>query len=521
MRKISNIIRNTALCFFAAILSVSCLMEKEGPSAERQSVMIELSVSVGEMTKATHVEASTEMEKEIRSLRVYAFYGDRLAGYASRQATVLGDPFYMDLLLPETGIHNVDFYLIANEVEMAYQNGLVQLSENMTRIQLEELKFTGLVGKTSLPMYCRSLSVPIDVDAVSSTANADLGHEGHFVLSNPVAFTLERSLAKLSVYAAKIEGAADTPQILGIDLLAQGTREYSYLFPQSAAILDGVPHRANDRGLLSSAVDVTNSLVKGSVEAEDVANYTEVVGGIYMPEVREGVPHDDPAYKWNTFTGNATDAARAAILHIEYNMGIGQELRNAYVYLPRVERNHHIKVCILINAEGNIMINYSVADWDWDEDRMQNWFFDYPTHTFIRHSIPENETELYAKPASKAIMSESLPFIGYFQMTYPTSDKWVPTLEGLNAPKCDITVYNVRDLSTPVTPPFDASEDWYRIEVSPKTGYMNLDEVVNLAITYTPGGLGQSEYLLINGSYPDYFWPESVSENYITITMVN
>ena len=29
------------------------------------------------------------------------------------------------------------------------------------------------------------------------------------------------------------------------------------------------------------------------------------------------------------------------------------------------------------------------------------------------------------------------------------------------------------------------------------------------------------EYLLINGSDGDYFWPESTSENYITITMVN
>jgi hypothetical protein len=44
---------------------------------------------------------------------------------------------------------------------------------------------------------------------------------------------------------------------------------------------------------------------------------------------------------------------------------------------------------------------------------------------------------------------------------------------------------------------------------------------VNLAITYTPGGLTESEYMLINGSYPNYLWDGSTSENYVTITMVN
>ena len=55
----------------------------------------------------------------------------------------------------------------------------------------------------------------------------------------------------------------------------------------------------------------------------------------------------------------------------------------------------------------------------------------------------------------------------------------------------------------------------------PKTGYMDMNDVVNLAITYVPGGLSESEYLLINGSYGDFFWDGSTSENYVTITMVN
>ena len=132
MRKLNHIIRNTALCILAAMLSVSCLLEKEGPSAKMQGVMIEMSVSAPGMTKAV-TEGSTDIEKVINTLRVYAFYGDRLAGYASRNTTSIDESFFMDLELPASGMHEVDFYLIANEAEMALENGVVQLSENMPR----------------------------------------------------------------------------------------------------------------------------------------------------------------------------------------------------------------------------------------------------------------------------------------------------------------------------------------------------------------------------------------------------
>ena len=143
MRKNINILLNTALCLLMAAASVSCLMEKESPAVQKQSVMVEMNVTVGAMTKASY-EDPTSAEKVINVLRVYAFYGDRLAGHATRKATSLGEPFYMDLELPATGTHDVDFYLIANEDEMSYENGTVQLSENMTKAQLEKIRFTGL-----------------------------------------------------------------------------------------------------------------------------------------------------------------------------------------------------------------------------------------------------------------------------------------------------------------------------------------------------------------------------------------
>ena len=523
MRTVNNIFFKIALFILAACTSLSC-MEKEGPSADRQSVMIELKVFADGMnTKAT--EAPTESEKAINSLRVYAFYGDRQAGYIQRQSTALGEPFYMDLELPETGIHNVDFYLIANESEMAYENGLVQLSENMTKAQLEAIRFTGLTEGTSLPMYCRHLAEPINVDAVTDASNTAAGHEGHFVLANPVEFTLERSLAKLSVHAARVEGATVVPRIGNISLLAKGTREYSYLFPQTVEVLDGISQGANNRVVSADVVQVTSSVAKGSSEAADPANYTEVVSGFYLPEVREGLPYDDPAYRWNTFTGAEEDAARSAVLHVEYSMAEGQELKNAYVYLPCIKRNSHIKVCILISAEGNVIINYVVADWE--DNEMPDLRFDYPSHTYLLESIPAAGESAPSHASKEAQMSETVPFRGYFQMTYPENDNWTPTLLGLNASECRIRVYDhTGNIEVPGSQwPIQASEDWYMIEVSPNAGHMEPGETVKLAISYTATGFETIEYMMINGTDQSFYWPYHNSAeqdaDYVIITMVN
>lgn len=522
MRKVNNILFNTVLCFLAAFASVSC-MEKEGPSADRQSVMIELRVFAEGMTKAT--EAPTDMEKVINSLRVYAFYGDRSAGYIQRQATALGEPFYMDLELPESGIHNVDFYLIANEDEMAYENGLVQLSENMTKAQLEAIKYTGIAKRTSLPMYCKHLAEPVNVDAVTAAPNTEAGHEGHFILADPVEFTLERSLAKLSVYAAKVEGSTAVPQIMHIELLSQGTREYSYLFPQTAAVLDGVPARANNRIVADDVVEVTSSVAKGSYAAADPANYTEIATGFYLPEVREGLPYDDPAYRWDTFSGAPMDAARSAVLHIEYSMGAGQELKNGYVYLPCIRRNAHIKVCILINAEGQIIINYVVADWE--DNEMPDLRFDYPSHSYLLENVPVEGSAVPSQASKAAQMSETQPFVGYFQLTYPENDNWTPTLLGLNASSCTVRVYDYTgQIEVPQSQwPIAASEDWYRIEVSPNTGHMQAGDEVKLAISYTATGFETIEYMMINGTDQSFYWPYPTAEaqdtDYVIITMVN
>ena len=202
----------------------------------------------------------------------------------------------------------------------------------------------------------------------------------------------------------------------------------------------------------------------------------------------------------------------------------GKVARNAYVYLPRVERNHHIKVCILINSEGEIIITYEVADWD--DNASSSYSFAYPTHSFLMQNIPSSQEELAAKPSQRAQISETQPFVGYFQMTTPDSDRWTPTLLGLNANNCYIRVYE-GDTQNEVTDeiPLLASDKWYRIEVHFQEGKMEVGDEVQLAISYTALGVESREFLLINGTYQEYYWPydgvSSQDANYVIITTVN
>lgn len=512
MRRSTDIIRNTAIFFLAVMLPVSCLMEKDGPFVDRQNVMIEVSVSVGnEITKADPEDATAE-EQAIDKLRVYAFYGERLAGYAERGATALGAPFYMDLELPESGVHGVDFYVIANEDEMAYENGTVQLSENMTKAEIEAIRFTSLVSGSALPMYCK-LNEQIDVDAVSSTANTEEGHEGHFILNQKIDFELGRSLAKISLYAAKVAGATTTPQIMGVTLLHGGTRYYSYLFEQNESVLNAITPRINDRVLHSSQTAVAAEISKGSADIGDPSKYTPVMDKAYLSEVLEG------SSEWNAPSGSN----RAAVLQVEYALDEGADYKYAYIYLPPIVRNTHYKICVLINAEGQITITYVVADW---EDNTVEISFDYPNHSYIRESIPTSDADLETVPSASAKMSETRPFTGYFQMLSPESDAWTPTIYGAHASDCTIKVYEVTAGSDPGVPvasfPVGAdAEKWYRIEVIPDATRIETGEQVKLSVTYTATLTGLMEYLLINGTKDKFYWPGSDDANYVIITMVN
>ena len=512
MQKLNNIFLKAAVLLTTAMILAGCLLEKEDASETMQKVMIELSVAADQMTKS----ASTDIETKINSLRIYAFNEDKLAGYAARGIIAEGEPFYMDLELPASGEYDVFFYVIANEANMAYQNDAVTLSPDMTRSQLEAIRFTGLTSASAIPMYaCQKESV--NVDQVMAGANSADGHDGHIVLTKKVQLQLSRSLAKISLLAAKADGMAAAPQILNVTLLAGGTRTCSYLFPQEDQVLNEVASRSNDRNLLSSAVTVSESVVPGSSASKDPSNFSLIFSDAYLPEVTYG------SSDCSVSSGNS----REVVLKVEYSLGEGGEVRRGFVYMPRITRNTHYKVCLVVNSEGRLIINYEVAPWE--DNEMNNLHFDYPTHSYLRESIPATEEEIASEPSAPAIMSEAKPFEGYFQMNYPENDAWTPTLEGPMAGKCTVEVYETNGLNETPVPmeqwPIAACEKWFKVVVKPNPMKLEAGDEVRLAITYTASGFDEVEYLLINGSYQEYYWPyegtSSEDANYIIIEMVN
>lgn len=512
--QMKNIMIKTALAIIAAVLTTGCIFEKMDMPKDLQNVMILLNVTNQDMqTKAT----PTESESKINSLHIYAFCEGRPAGYMLRQVTEQNTPFLMDLLLPAVvpggteaqNTHDVQFYLVANAESMLYENVPISLDESTTQAELEALTFTGIVQNSPLPLYCKQTEA-INVADYTSTDAA--GHEEHYCLAQKVSFPLSRSFAKISVYGAKPAGLRTSPRILSVEMLAKGTRQYGYIFEQTDDVINAIPSRANNLVLLSTPVSVGE--LSGS--ADSPSSYTEVMTRpTYISEVAVG------SDSWNVDSGHDN----AVVLKIDYVINDGGQTKTAHVYMPKIVRNHHYKVLCLFSEveEGQIIINLSVADWDKVE---VDYTFDYPTHSYLRQSIPTTQAEVAAKPSSEAVMSDTQPFVGYFQMTAPGSDTWIPTLVGAHTDDAVITVYKRNDDNSESNIlnsdwPMQAGSNWYKIVVTPKNDFV-VGDSVNLAITYTAvGGFTTSEYLLINGSSGEYYWPGSVDANFVTITMTN
>lgn len=486
MQKTINIIVKAVMTVILTVFSTGCITEKFDTSEGLRSVMLQVNIAAGDMTKAQ----PTDIESAINSIRIYAYTMDgRQAGYFYR-ANASSEPIIMDLTLPDSGTHNVKFYVFANEASMNFMEDFV-FAEGLTQAQLSLARFHNVNSTYGIPMYCESAPEPINVDDVSSIANGEPGHEGHFYLNQQVTFNLIRPMAKLSVYAAIVEGgAAGSITINQIGFQVNGTRNYNYLLSQATEVLETVPTRTNGRNLISQPVDIISTIDNSDMTAVgNPANYDLIVADQYLGEVEVG---DND---WIT-----KESDRQAVLHIEYTIGTGGEIQNGYVYLPAIVRNHHYKVCIMINSEGSIIINYYVADWD-DADMTELWF-DYPTHSYVR--IAPND---YDTPINPASMSVSQPFTGYFKLSYPAEETWTPVLLN-HAKECDIKVYKVGDEVTSLSYPIEAdSENWYKIIVTPSASLAAGSEV-DFAITYSPlGSMDKYEYLMINGSQNNPYWP--------------
>ena len=485
MQKTFNIILKAVLAVFTAIVAAACITEKFDTSTGLQSVMLQVNIEAGEMTKAD----PTAVESAINSVRIYAFRADGYQVGHYFRATASDSPIVMDLTLPMKGIHDVEFHVFVNEESMGFMDSFT-FTDNMTQAQLSAAKLHNVIPTGGFPMYCVQTEA-VNVENLSQYSDSSYGHEDHYHLAQQVTFKLIRPIAKISVHAAIVKGGtAGSVSVNRVEFAKNGTRAYNYLLPQSDAVLSTVPSRAGAFEFISNPVSLMRTIDKTDEAAvKNPDNYNLIIADQYLAETEIGGDN------WQTMVSD-----RQALLHLEYTLGSEGTIQHGYVYLPKIVRNHHYKVCVLINSEGGIIINYTVADWD-DADMTELWF-DYPMHSYLR--VAPNETDV---PEGPATMSTAKPFTGYFKMSYPIEETWTPVLLN-HSTECELKVYKTGAETTPLTYPIKAdSENWYKIVVTPSAS-LDPDTEVEFAITYSPqGSMDKYEYLMINGSQNNYYWP--------------
>ncbi len=503
----------------------SCLnKDYHSKSESADNVLLEINVSTGDLTTKAGEEKPMDHEKAINTLRVYAFTnGSNVGHFYSGDINVSGEySFLLDLKATIGDRQNVKIYAIANEKHMSNPGSPIVLSENMTESQLLAISYTGMNNSTSaLPMYYVSEEITLDLNRFGRVgANVDTqGHEGHEVLAQTVAIDLSKSFAKVQFYAAKLEGSTSTLRFKKITALKEGLRLVSFLYPRRD--LANVPTSAADIALLDNAsVDVTASLAS---HVDDPASYTAVSSYAYLFENPSGS---------NDWSVNASDG-KATAFEVIYEVG-GVE-HKGYVYLPAIERNKFYTVKCLINGEGSISLNVTVADWVEADNWSESFSFEYPTYQnpLVNNIDPSGRT--FGNPAMYFDVddNEKGAFAVYFRFEAPLYQNWTPTLfDALGtdyawrvyAPDAGGN-YNILAGSSlesdrtggKVTSTMTSGNIWYLIKVFPLVANP-ITKTVKLAVTYKPTWLNHNYYFMINGSEGNIAWADSGTDaEYIDI----
>lgn len=540
MNSFCNIFLKMAAAALAVILATGCVFEKEGPSGKTKDVMVLLDVKTSEMHTKALIDGGNEdptaAESNISTVKIYAFdstTGTQI-GYADND-NANGGKFHMVLQVPDgSATTQADFYVVANEGAMYYDNAAVSLAQQMTIEQLQALRYSSLMTNTTgLPMYGILKNKTLNLTQGSQHLDAQRGHDAGFLLTETLSIDLYRDLAKIGVYAVgdsealtEIAGPEDRPRIHSVTLNAAGRRNYSYLLPaddaslktrdaQNASLTNDRVFTADmltDGGRGNGVISETMTAAQFATTSEIIrrASKAEILAPFYLAEVPYG------SDEWNT---PADPAGRPVVLTLAYSLNASDVVKYVDVHMPAIQRNRFYKVFCFIKSEGTITLNIHVLDWEEGDE----WVlaFDYPTYSnpvVASSSLKEQEdgTWVYDKhvdgtPATMSytytldtegnqVVSEDGAFSVDFQMTAPEGQSWMPTFDGSSS-DFEIRVYE-RDSKVRVRGQITASQTWYTIKVVPLKS-LDADgslRKVSLMITYTPSWLNELDFLMINGA---------------------
>ena len=204
-------------------------------------------------------------------------------------------------------------------------------------------------------------------------------------------------------------------------------------------------------------------------------------------------------------------------LSVTYKIGEGDEITKHVAIPYAVVRNHDYQIKATVQADGQISVSYTVADW---LDKTWNLAFDAPINTNIMTAPSDNADAPGGAPTMRYTNgTEEGAFVGYFKMTGPEGLTWQPTLT--KGVRFSIAVYEVINANgTPSlaaeksqTPIAADAKKWYAIKVIPLEP-MDItnpaNNKVSLGITYAPKwDEGATDYLFINkgSGVNSSYWP--------------
>ncbi len=416
------------LALAAALLltAPACIREDFPTDCAEQGKEVTLQISVGldPLTKAPAAATGsvlTDLEKDIKSLRIYAFYNGAFAGheyiYDGGKSLVADGKvnFYMDLTMFIIGEQKVDFYVIANEISLTggrYETE--KLSEKTTEAQLNAMYFASMVGvhPVELPngminvakqsymlvMDGKHTPTPDDTDGTKHENHSwvnkiygfdEAGNVNKSKELTQLSFNLQRPFGKLCVYAAKAAGSAPDVSltISAVRLLTNGTRRHNYIMPQETGTLKAMTAKYENNINLHISEE---SSTGGSKTVTSILGTTPSIDQYECVLLHDYYPHENAygsspdtwaqmAYyepdgyengrkKWKLSSeqpgANVADY-KGNILEIDYYFGTdATAVKTGTVYLPPIERNHFYGIYCSMKNDAGISISYNVMAWD-------------------------------------------------------------------------------------------------------------------------------------------------------------
>ena len=346
------------------VMASGCIYEDMDISGRMQKVLIQVNVSAEQMTRSV-AAVSSDSEDVINSVRIYAFYNNQQSGYFYRDQAS-SEPIVMDLLLPVSGTHDVEFYVIANEAAFTAAQDSPELGEYTTREQLNDVCMGAIEDPSvnGLPLYFNS-TVGINVDNLSANSASQI-HPDHYWLVQQLDVDLVHPVSKLSVHVAQAEQGSEVyqtenPALTVTSVEISNVTSTGYLFDENDATGTGTATFIMDNDVaVTSVIGEQNG---NAIENSD--NYTEVMAPHYFFENSCG------GSSWSSgYVEAQTDIAQisqgAMMLEIGYSFDGGATSSYAYVKMPKIEKNVFYKVmCRFSPVGGHQEILITINDWNY------------------------------------------------------------------------------------------------------------------------------------------------------------